>query len=94
MAAIMLGITAGLLTGLGKGLNIPVEWWSEEDAKKAVLQRRSVSKQDMVNRIGEIYDPPYIGVKYADEAVADALAIFHVAKDQSMVIRAALNGVK
>jgi len=93
-AAVMLGITAGILTGLGKALGIPVEWWSEGDAKKAIAHRRSVSKQVMVDSIDKIYHPPFTKIEYIDEAIADALAIFHVARDQSMVIQAALKGIQ
>jgi len=37
----------------------------------------------MITAIDKIYDVPWTGVGYKDEAVADSLAVFHVAQEQS-----------
>lgn len=83
-AAQMIGAVAGLLVGMAKTLGLPLEWYSEGDAKKNLLGKRSGSKKDIQDCIIDIYgDTWYQDIKYKDEAVADALAVFHVAQATS-----------
>jgi Holliday junction resolvasome RuvABC endonuclease subunit len=83
----MMGITSAVPQALGDALNIPVEWYSEGDAKKALLNKRSAAKQEIIDAIGELYQVDWTGVKYRDEAIADALAIHYVAQLNSQAIK-------
>lgn len=79
----MIGVTIGVLESLSDALEISLEWYSEADAKKALLEKRSATKRETINAITEIYEVPWTGVKYKDEAMADAMAIYHVASQLS-----------
>jgi len=82
-AAIMMGVVVGILQGIACTTGISLEWFSEGDAKMRVLGKRSAAKLEMITAIDKIYDVPWTGVGHKDEAVADALAVFHVTKEQS-----------
>lgn len=86
-AAVMIGMVAAVIQAFDSILNYPVEWYSEEEAKKAVLGKRSASKQEMIDAIQNLYDIKLPGVKYKDEAIADAVAVFHAAKHHSNIIK-------
>lgn len=91
-AAIMLGIVAGILQAMADATGVPIEWYSEGDAKKALLNKRSATKEETIDKIAELYDVELFGVKYKDEAVADAMAVFHVAKRDSQLLKMLGNG--
>ena len=86
-AAVMIGIVTGVVQTLSDALELGVEWYSEMDAKKCLLGKNSATKREVLNAIVEKYDAPWKGVKYKDEAVADALAVHHVAVKQSNVLQ-------
>lgn len=86
-AAVMIGIVAGIIQTISDCLGIGVEWYSEGDAKRCVSGKRSVAKDEMVQIISKLYDVPWRGVKWHDQGVADALAVFHVARQQSNVLK-------
>ena len=88
VAAVMIGITAGIIQTMGDCLDIAVEWYSEADCKKSISGKRSVGKDEMV----EIAKTKFSGIawrntKWIDQAVADSLAVFHVANQQSALIK-------
>ncbi len=88
VAAVALGVSTAILQTIGDCLKIPVEWFSEADAKKAVAGKRSVAKDEMVTIINNLYDDvPWKGVKWKDQGIADALAVFHVAEQQSSILK-------
>jgi len=82
-AAIMMGVVVGILEGIACTTGISLDWFSEGDAKISVLGKRSAAKTEMITAIAQLYTVPWTGVGYKDEAVADSLAVFHVAKEQS-----------
>ena len=86
-AAVMIGIVAAIVQTISDCLNIGVEWYSEGDSKKCLLGKISATKQETIDAIKELYDVPWDNVKYRDEAVADALAIHHVATKQSSTLK-------
>lgn len=86
-AAVMIGICLGIIQTLSDALKIGVEWYGEEDAKKCVLHKKSATKAEMISAINKLYKVPWTGVKYKDEAVADALAIHYVATKQSSTLK-------
>jgi len=86
-AAVMIGIVIGITVGLNVCLDIPTEWYSEQDSKKAVLGKKAATKEDMIEAIDRLYEMDWFKIKYADEAIADAMAVFHVAKQQSQMIK-------
>lgn len=87
VAAVMIGMVTGIMQTLGDSLNIPVEWFSEGDAKKAISGKRSVEKDEMVSIVKRQYTVPWYGTKWQDQAIADAVAVYHVAKQQSQILK-------
>lgn len=86
-AAKSLGQAKSILQSAATFLNIPIEWFSENDSKKAVLRKQSATKQEMIDAIDKLYDVPWTGTKYKDEAIADSLAIHYVASQQSSILK-------
>lgn len=86
-AAVMIGIVIGIVQTLSDSWDIPVEWYSEMDAKKRLLGKKAATKQDMVDRINSLYKVPWYKVKYIDEAIADSIAIYHTALTESNIIK-------
>jgi len=86
-AAVMIGIVAGMLQTLADVKQIPIEWYSEMDSKKFVLGKKSATKTEMVNAIKKLYEVPWANVKYQDEAVADAIAVYHTAVGLSPTLK-------
>lgn len=86
-AAVMIGMVTAIAQTFSDLLEIPIEWYSEEDAKRCVLDKRSATKDEMIEKIGKLYQVRWTGVKYRDEAVADAIAIYHVATKESTTLK-------
>lgn len=86
-AAVMIGITAGIAQTIADCLGLSIEWYSEGDAKNNLLGKRSATKKEIIDAISAHYKVPWTKVKYRDEAVADAMAIYHLAQEQSSVIK-------
>ncbi len=87
-AAIMIGITAAIVQTIGDCFGIAVEWYLEGDCKKAISGRRSVDKDEMVTIVQSKYKGvKWRGIKWIDQAVADALAVHYVAVQQSDLIK-------
>ena len=86
-AAVMIGIVIGIITTLGFSRDIPVETYSEQDAKKSLLGKKAATKEDIIEAIDRIYEMDWTGIKYIDEAVADAMAVYHVAQQQSQLLK-------
>ncbi len=85
--AVMIGVVTGILEGFNVLRNIPLEWYLENDAKRALFGRISASKAEVKASINELYDVSWSGRKYIDEAVADALAIYYAAECSSPTIK-------
>lgn len=91
-AAIMIGGVAGVLAMYSSAHDLPIEWYSEGDCKKHLCGERSLSKQATVDMIVDIYGDSWLrGIKYKDQAVADALAVFHAGRDSSQALIYASN---
>ena len=86
-AAVMIGVVTGIAQTISDALNIPIEFYSEEDSKKCVLNKRSATKKEMILAINKLYCVPWFDIGYKDEAVADAVAIFHTAMKFSNVLK-------
>lgn len=86
-AAKMIGITAAIGQTLAQILNIPIEWYNEADAKNTLFGKPTATKKETINEITRLYDVPWTGIKYKDEAIADAMAIFHAATKQSTFLQ-------
>lgn len=83
----MVGIVLGLTSAMAITLDIPLEWYSEADAKKALLGKRSATKKETIDAIDKCYNVTWLNVKYKDEAIADSIAVYHVARIQSPTIK-------
>ena len=87
VSAIMVGITLGIGQTLSDTLDLGIEWYSEGDAKKALSNKKVLSKQQTIEEVKKLYEVLWTGVKYKDEAVADAIAIYNVARRQSPILK-------
>jgi len=87
VAAVMVGICLGIIQTISDVTTIPVEWYSEQDAKKCLLGRHNVSKEETIQAISKSYDWQPSGIKYIDEAVADALSVYNVGKKQGQIYK-------
>jgi Holliday junction resolvasome RuvABC endonuclease subunit len=86
-AAQMIGATVGIVQGIADCFKLPVEWYSEGDSKKSLLGKRSATKNETISAVDGIYDVPWKKNKYQNEAIADAISVYHCAKHQSPTIR-------
>ena len=86
-AAVMIGVVVGILQAISELWEIPIEWYSENDAKKALLGRVSASKGEVIEVVEQTLDITIPGPKYYREAVADALAIYNVAQATSPTLK-------
>ena len=86
-AAVMIGVVTGISQTISDFTDIGIEWYSENDVKQCLFGRRSVTKQEMVKKIGTLYHVPWTGVKYKDEAIADSLAIHYTAVQMSSTLK-------
>lgn len=86
-AAIMIGLVTGIMQTIADVLDIGIEWYSEGDAKNAALGKQNNTKLEMIEAMNKLYDVDWTGIKYKDEAIADALAIHNVAKKQSETLK-------
>jgi len=87
VAAVMIGIVTGMVQTFGDCFDIPVEWYSEGDSKKALLNKRAATKKETIDAVKKLYDVPWTGIGYKDEAVADAMSIYHAATRSSALVR-------
>lgn len=87
VAAVMIGAVTGMIQTMSDALDIPIEWYSEADAKKALTNQKMVSKKETIRQIDLLFDVPWTKVGYKDEATADALAIFNAALKHSNYLR-------
>jgi Holliday junction resolvasome RuvABC endonuclease subunit len=86
-AAVMIGIVTGITQTIADCFEIGIDWFSEGDSKKCALGKQSAEKSEMIVAMKSLYKIPWTNVKYQDEAIADAVAIYHVASKQSPSIR-------
>jgi Holliday junction resolvasome RuvABC endonuclease subunit len=86
-AAVMIGITTGVLTAISECLEIPLESYNEQDSKKCLLGKKAATKQETLDAIEKLYDVPFTGIAYRDEAIADAIAVYHVAIRLSQTLK-------
>lgn len=86
-AATMIGMVTAMIQTIADCKDIPVEWYSEAESKKCVLGKRSATKKEMIDAITKLYPVPWKKVKYADEAIADAIAVYHTAIDLSPTLK-------
>lgn len=89
-AAKMVGGVPAILEAISIFTGIGLEWFSEGDVKKYLFGRQSVAKNEMIQKMKYIYGTHntfWKGVKYMDEAIADALGVFQTAINQSSVLK-------
>ena len=87
-AATMIGIVIGIMQTISNSKELGIEWYGENDSKKAVLGKQSATKQEMVDAISKLFpEMRWTGKKYKDEAIADAMAVYYVAKQQSAALK-------
>ena len=87
MAAIMIGVCLSILQTLADTLRLGIEWYSENDCKQCLLGKRSATKFETLVAIDLLYTVPWVHVGYIDEAVADAMAVYHYGLKNSNILR-------
>lgn len=85
MAAVMIGCTLGILQTIADFTSTPIEYYSEQECKKHILNKKSATKLEIIEAISKQMKVTWTGVKYKDEAIADALAVFLTAKAHSNI---------
>jgi len=87
-AAVMIGLVVGITQTMAECLDIPIEYYSEGDAKKCALGKLSAAKNEMIEAMTAVFGHKWrTGTKYIDEAVADALGVYHVASEESVIFK-------
>lgn len=86
-AAFLLGAAAAIIKTMADVLGLGIEWYSEEDAKKSVTNKKSITKDEMVSIIADLYEVPWPGTKWRNQGIADALAVYHVAYKESALLK-------
>lgn len=86
-AAKMIGAVTGIMQLMSDVKGIPIEWYSEGDAKKALLNKVAAAKTETIGAIHSLYKVPWANKKYHDEAVADAIAVYHAAALHSTFLK-------
>jgi Holliday junction resolvasome RuvABC endonuclease subunit len=86
-AAVMVGAVSGIVETLSVCRGIPAEYYSEGDTKQRLLHKRAASKDEMIAAIKKQYTIPFTGVGYRDEAIADAVAVYHEARYSSSSLK-------
>ena len=87
VAAIMVGIVLGIIQTIADAKGIGVEWYSEGDCKDNLLGRRSASKNEGIAAVKRLFRYRLRGIKYFDEAVCDALAVYYYGMVFSPVVK-------
>jgi len=87
ISAKMLGAVVGMIKAIGDCFDLGIEWYSEGDCKMCVLGKRAAAKKEMINAIDKLYKVLWTGTGYKDEAVADALAVYHTATKNSNTLK-------
>ncbi|MFW6173424.1 MAG: hypothetical protein ACOC5T_06740 [Elusimicrobiota bacterium] len=83
----MVGWVSTQMQTIADWLNIGIEWYSEGDAKKQLFGKSSATKEETIQAIDELYSMPWTKTKYINEAIADAMAIYNVAKSKSSTLK-------
>lgn len=87
-AATMIGAVIGILESICVVKGLGVEWYAESDSKKMLLGKEAATKTEMVDAVLRKFPKLKISnTKYIREAVADSLAIYVVAEQQSNAIK-------
>jgi len=86
-AAKAIGNVEAMLQTIADVLGMSLEWFSEGDSKFRLLHKRSAVKKETINAITKLYEVPWTGIGYRDEAIADSMSIYHIARDTSPMIR-------
>ena len=87
-AAVMIGAVIGIIQTFSDCLGIPVEWYSEGDCKHHLMNKRAATKAEVQQCIDKQYTIRWTGTGYKDEAIADAMTVFHFAKRDSATVQA------
>ena len=88
MAAIMIGVCLSILQTLADTLRLGIEWYSEQDAKKCLLKKKNASKEETIQAIKKLYpETPFTNINYKNEAIADAMAVYHYGRNNSNILR-------
>ena len=86
-AATSLGLISGAVQSMSDFLDIPIEWYSEGDSKKALLGKLTATKEETIIAVSKLYDVKWAKVKYKDEAVADAISVYVAALKHSPYLK-------
>ena len=87
VAAKALGAVLGLVQTTAHFSGCGLEWYMEGECKLNLLDRRSANKGDVIKKIEKKYpETPWKKTKVANEAIADSITVWHLAKRESPTI--------
>lgn len=86
-AAVMIGLVVGIIQTLADTQDLGIEWYSEQDAKKCLLGKKTATKDETIKAIRVAYNVKWTDAGYKNEAIADALAVYNAAKILSPTLR-------
>lgn len=86
-AATALGLAIGIVQTAAMSFDIGIDWYSEGDAKKCLLGKTSAEKIEVFNAIHSKYKFAWPKAQYKRYAIADSLAVYHVARKNSAVLK-------
>lgn len=87
------GAVLSIVQTLSDFSSIPVEWYHEGECKKSLHGRRDVQKAEVIQKIVSKYKYAPMGIKTNDEAICDAIQVFHCFKKNSEMAKM-LGGMK
>lgn len=87
VSALMIGVVLGIVQTIADLQEIPIEYYSEGDIKKHVLDKRAAAKNEMIEAMQREFGWRPTGTKYIDEAVADALGVYVTAADTGQMVK-------
>lgn len=90
-AAKMIGVVLGVIQTISDCTNIGVDWFSEADSKQALLGKHAATKQETIDVIDNKYKVKWTNADFRNEAIADALSIYHLACIASPTVKLLLN---
>ena len=88
ISAVMIGICLGMIQTFADLSALPLEWYLEGECKKSLLGKRSATKQEIIDAILTKYPSLELPeAKYQQEAICDAMAVYHHASRVSNIIK-------
>ena len=87
VSAVMIGIVLGIVQTISDVRQIPLEWYLVRECKQNLLGKASATKEEVIQASRRLFRYRLTGIKYVDEAVCDALAVYYYAMNYSSILK-------